>query len=760
MKRFLVFLLIFFPLYLFGQEEVTINSFISGDQRSPQLISDHNGNFIAVWTSSNQVNEFSEEDIFIQKFDENMNMLGNEIQVNDSVNGRQIYPDAAMNDNGDYVVVWASFVSFTNLYDIKSKIYNNEGAVSDEFLVNTVTANTQTKPTVDILEDGSFIVAWESWYEDGSDRGIFAQRFTAEGVKAGETFLVNSTTQYSQAKPSVKYFPGGKFVIVWESWSQEEAVNPGYGIFGRIFNADGSPTGNEVHVNSYAEDYQWYADVVTLDNDNFAVAWCSWEQDGSDGGIYLQKFNLNWDSDNPELLVNSYRENYQWLPKMFTTPGGNIVVIWSSWLQDGSREGIYTKIFNSRLKEVSFEERVNVTQESFQWEPCAAAVDEFKFIALWSGYDEVEKNYDVIGRVTDIQSIETLSVQSSYAHSNGLSTTTFNVNIVDSALITGDDYEISFNQDSNDKFYAVIKNVSTGETKVPEFYLDQGEEAYYLTPVFDGIAVEIKPVFSLEVNFEKSIFVNNSGSNINFNITNPSGTTVVAPLDAAIIWGDASRDDDGFYISPIDSGYSSSAKVEVKTPFTVLDLTNNRRIFSYILEPSGAKNKQWDPGENIVIITPEEYQNYFPNFHVQITSDINGENIVYPAPGDTIFIYTRRPLSTDDVYTFSTASNFITTVRNTTSLPDDLILLQNYPNPFNPSTTISFSIPSDSFVKLKVFNVLGELVNTLKNEFLQKGDYKIVLQADSGNLNLSSGVYFYSLEADNRFITKKMLLIK
>ncbi|MEO6695437.1 MAG: T9SS type A sorting domain-containing protein [Ignavibacteria bacterium] len=85
-----------------------------------------------------------------------------------------------------------------------------------------------------------------------------------------------------------------------------------------------------------------------------------------------------------------------------------------------------------------------------------------------------------------------------------------------------------------------------------------------------------------------------------------------------------------------------------------------------------------------------------------------------------------------------------------------MTLLQNFPNPFNPSTTISFSIPTSSFVKLKVFDIAGREVKELINEFKQSGNY----QATFDGSNFSSGIYYYKLETGNNFEIKKMILIK
>ena len=83
-------------------------------------------------------------------------------------------------------------------------------------------------------------------------------------------------------------------------------------------------------------------------------------------------------------------------------------------------------------------------------------------------------------------------------------------------------------------------------------------------------------------------------------------------------------------------------------------------------------------------------------------------------------------------------------------------LAQNYPNPFNPSTTISFSIPEASNVSLKIYNTLGQQVQTLVSGFKEAGSYKIHFDAK----NLTSGLYFYKIEAGTFSQVKKMMLLK
>jgi plastocyanin len=90
------------------------------------------------------------------------------------------------------------------------------------------------------------------------------------------------------------------------------------------------------------------------------------------------------------------------------------------------------------------------------------------------------------------------------------------------------------------------------------------------------------------------------------------------------------------------------------------------------------------------------------------------------------------------------------------SITSEYTLKQNYPNPFNPTTNIGFSIPKSEFVKITIYNEIGKEIKSIVNEKLNEGSYTVNYDAS----NLSSGVYFYKIEAGNFIEIKKMLMIK
>ncbi len=95
------------------------------------------------------------------------------------------------------------------------------------------------------------------------------------------------------------------------------------------------------------------------------------------------------------------------------------------------------------------------------------------------------------------------------------------------------------------------------------------------------------------------------------------------------------------------------------------------------------------------------------------------------------------------------------------NIPNEFQLLQNYPNPFNPQTQIAYTLPEDSYVKLTIYNVLGQKVKLMVNEYQTAGTKNVVWDGRNENgEKVTSGIYFYKLQAGNFVQTKKMSVVK
>ncbi len=109
-----------------------------------------------------------------------------------------------------------------------------------------------------------------------------------------------------------------------------------------------------------------------------------------------------------------------------------------------------------------------------------------------------------------------------------------------------------------------------------------------------------------------------------------------------------------------------------------------------------------------------------------------------------------------DFDNFTFKSNITSVNLDSNLIPQKYRLSQNFPNPFNPSTKIYYSLPKSNLVTITVFNILGEKVKTLVNEYQNVGNYYVEFKADG----IASGIYFYRLQSGDYVSIKKMILLK
>ncbi len=196
-------------------------------------------------------------------------------------------------------------------------------------------------------------------------------------------------------------------------------------------------------------------------------------------------------------------------------------------------------------------------------------------------------------------------------------------------------------------------------------------------------------------------------------------------------------DNGNFHNPPFSRAVEYQINETAKTVTLVWEYRNNPRIYAFAMG-----NVQRLPNGNTII-----GWGYTNNALSEVT------------PQGTKVMHVKFPLfvQTYRAYRFPWKEEIPTILPNpSNNLPERYNLYQNYPNPFNPITNISFDVPRDEFVSLKIYDILGKEVAVLVNEQIKAGNYK--LQFDGSKL--SSGTYFYSLETPSFREVKRMTLIK
>jgi hypothetical protein len=154
---------------------------------------------------------------------------GDEFLVNFTTKGSQFDPSVTGLVSGRFVVVWADDSQTgldTSGSAVKGQVFNAGGSsLGAEFRINTTVLNSQNDPAVADLTDGRFVVVWTDSSKTGGDISSLAVRgqiYNANGTKSGGEFLVNTTTPGAQAEPTIALLSNGGFVVAWRDESQSE----------------------------------------------------------------------------------------------------------------------------------------------------------------------------------------------------------------------------------------------------------------------------------------------------------------------------------------------------------------------------------------------------------------------------------------------------------------------------------------------------------------------------------------------------------
>lgn len=322
--------------------EFRVNTYTTDHQESPAVSMDSDGDFVITWQSRGQ--DFSIWGIYAQRYNCGGVAQGSEFRVNTYTMNNQTLPSVAIDIDGDFIITWASKDQDGQFEGVYAQRYNSAGvAIGSEFRVNTYTLGVQTSPCIAIDNDGDFVVSWLSSDQDGSTPGVYAQRYNSAGMVQGSEFQVNTYTIDTQAFPSIAIDSDGDFVITWESEGQDGS---NYGIYAQRYNNTGMVQGSEFRVNTYITDHQGYSSIDMDSDGDFVITWSSNLQDGNFHGIYGQRYSSGGVADGPEFRVNTYTTGFQRKPAIAMDVDGDFVIAWYSFSQDGNDYGVYAQRYS------------------------------------------------------------------------------------------------------------------------------------------------------------------------------------------------------------------------------------------------------------------------------------------------------------------------------------------------------------------------------------------------------------------------------
>ena len=231
---------------------------------------------------------------------------------------------------------------------------------------------------------------------------------------------------------------------------------------------------------------------------------------------------------------------------------------------------------------------------------------------------------------------------------------------------------------------------------------------------------------------------------------------VSATTDGGLSYGTASNPVGRFVIAP---EVSSSIVPLAGSPINDVSITNAAATLSWFTPTFAQTQLKY----NLEYSTNADFSN------VKVVNDIQEQafNLQGLENNTTYYWRVSSKTETGDVSDYSNTGSFkyvkssVTSVEAENTIPVEFDLSQNYPNPFNPTTRIAYSLPENSFVTLKIYDMLGREVKTLVNQDMKAGKITVDWNSDDNSgRKVASGVYIYRITAGNFVSSKKMMLIK
>lgn len=373
--------------------EYSITKGMPGDQVKPRLSIGSSGGYV-VW----QDNAVDGQGLGIQARRINANLspeLAKTFPVNQITAHDQENPDVLQLSDGSNFFVWQGGpLGQQNIY---LRVLSSDDLFlhPQEIQVNTFAEGQQQDPKLAALSDGSVLVVWSSQEQDGSLKGVYAQRFSSTGEKMGAEFPINEFTAYNQRTASAIGLANDTFVVAWVS-EQQRQLNS-VDIIARRFHNEGSAASGEFLVNTSTN---VCANPVLASNDDggFVVAWSELKlSDLSQGwDIKARYFTQGGAPQSETFTVNTHLPGKQYGPQV-TSLGPYQFFVWTTLGQDGSSEGVPGRFFYHK-EPFSDEIPINTTTFNQQIFPALAGDGTGRYLAVWSSYIGGSTSFEVLGQ--------------------------------------------------------------------------------------------------------------------------------------------------------------------------------------------------------------------------------------------------------------------------------------------------------------------------------------------------------------------------
>jgi len=366
-------------------DEFLINSIQTGYQEDAVVTSLSDGGFVVVWRGQGIEGSGSSANygIFGQRYDASGTAVGGQIAIS-SASFEHRYPSVVGLKNGGFAVAWENREGLDgSAYGVFGRQFDANGtAVGAQYQVNSYTSSSQWSANVAALENGGYLVTWQSYGQHGDKYGIHAQRYDASGNTVGVEYYW-TTGAYDQATPAATGLPDGGFVVTWRTNNQD---GDSWGIAGQRFDASGATVGSEFQINSHTPSYQYAPSVATLSDGGIVVTWASNGQDGDGEGIYAQRYASDGSLVGTEFRVNATTAGGQYTPEVVDLPDGGFVIVWANETPTADRD-IFAQRYDASGAPVGGHFQVNGTDNAYIGQADVSVLSDGKLVFTWRTED-------------------------------------------------------------------------------------------------------------------------------------------------------------------------------------------------------------------------------------------------------------------------------------------------------------------------------------------------------------------------------------
>ncbi len=350
-----------------------INATTSDDQTDPAIAMDSQGNFIVVWSSYLQ--DGNSGGIFARRFNADCTPISPEFQINSESSGNQTEPAVAMTPDGNFIVAWQE--PGTDQEEIFARRFDAVGnPLSNQFRVNSTTADRQMFPAVAVAPDSNFVIAWQSsTAQPPQQRNVCFQLYSSSGTPVGTEQNVNLLPD--SRYPDVAVDDTGRFTIIWMQDDSQHAYNQ---IMFRVYNNNGSPKTDPNSINTTPFYAVTRPSISCAAIGHFVVTWEAHPSDAASNDIYARWYKFDGIIKSSEFIVNTYTEGLQQNPKVAMNDQRDFIIVWNS---DSDIHARRFKTSNNYIEPIGDEFIINTYTFSDQKYPSAAIKENRDFIAVW-----------------------------------------------------------------------------------------------------------------------------------------------------------------------------------------------------------------------------------------------------------------------------------------------------------------------------------------------------------------------------------------